>query len=136
METIFENDKIRLDLTGHDYDFVGGITVKTTETQTFFFEEELFPQNDEDNWEWDDDEINESKTRLIDVQTGLHLYEGDEEDYYSDEWEAERNGATSWITRSASDGWGGFLSDPKQRGWFLALVKNYCPEQLKNIPWA
>ena len=41
-----------------------------------------------------------------------------------------------FFTQSKEDGWKGFLSDPKERGWFLALVKNYCPEQMKNIPWA
>ena len=30
----------------------------------------------------------------------------------------------------------GFLSECQQRGWFLALIKHYCPEKLDRIAWA
>ena len=43
--------------------------------------------------------------------------------------------ADIWF-RTRDDRHTGFLSNPRERGQFLALVKNYCPERLKDIPWA
>lgn len=135
METIFENEDFRLNLTGHDYDFVGIIETKGDKPLTFFFSEELFPKNDEDDWEWDEDDIDESKTVLLDVYKGLKVYVSYDEEGDEEEDIALLLGANSYF-RTRDDKSTGFLSDPRQRGQFLALVKNYCPEQLKNIPWA
>lgn len=123
METLFKNEDFILKSTGHDYDFVGTLEVKNDKSITFFFEEELFPidENDEDS-EWD---IDESQTTLLNVEYGLN------------ENEVKLSGnATSFFTHSKNEDWMGFLSDCKQRGWFLALIKHYCPEKLNRIAWA
>ena len=138
MVTLFENNDFRLELTGHDYDFVGTIETKTGKPLTFFFNEELIPYDpdDENCGEWVPDE---DKTELLDVYEGLKPY-----DYNTDEGEDEAEDIASrflncdhvsWFT-TRDDNSTGFLSDCRERGQFLALVKNYCPEQLKNIPWA
>lgn len=126
MITLFENEDFILESTGNDYDFVGVITIKSDKSMTFYFEEELVPvdETDEDT-EW---EVDENQTKLADVVYGL------------DEDEAERQielyqDVTSCFTQSKEDGWQGFLSDCQQRGWFLALIKAYCPEQLAKISW-
>lgn len=127
MITLFENEDFILESTGNDYDFVGVITIKSDKSMTFYFEEELAPvdETDEDA-EW---EVDENQTKLADVVYGL------------DEDEAERQielyqDVTSCFTQNKEDGWLGFLSDCQQRGWFLALIKTYCPEQLTKISWA
>ena len=139
MTQLFENNEFRLLLTGHDYDFVGIIETKTEEPLTFFFNEELCDGctdedgNDPYGCDWEDD-IDESQTELLDVQEGLKEYDGDTDEDEEQE-EAERLGATSYF-RTRDDRSTGFLSDPRERGQFLAIVKNYCPERLKDIAWA
>lgn len=126
MITLFENNDLRLELTGHFYDFVGTIEVKSNKTLTFFFHEELNPMeaDDEDCDEW---EVAEDETELAGICENMS--EEEAEDYAS-------LNCYSHFTHSKDNDWMGFLSSCQQRGWFLALVKNYCPEQLKNIPWA
>lgn len=141
--TLFENEDLRLSSTGHDYDFVGTIEVLSDKPLTFFFGESLCQLVDDDGMEYDEWEPDEDETKLLDVYADLEPYDEDSDDgcdeaeniamsYYHNE-DIEH---VDFFTQSKEDGWKGFLSDPKQRGWFLALVKNYCPEQLKNIPWA
>ena len=140
MKQIFENNEFRLLLTGHDYDFVGIIETKTEEPLTFFFSEELceHQESDEDDWDsydWED-MIDESQTRLLDVYEGLKAYDYDTDDGLDEEQqEAESLGADSYF-RTRDDKSTGFLSDPRERGQFLALIKAYCPEQLSQISWA
>lgn len=122
MTTIFENNDFILKSTGHDYDFVGIIETKTEEPLTFFFSEELCDSD-------------ESQTRLLDVYEGLREYGGPDDDPDEEESTAESLQADSYF-RTRDDRSTGFLSEPRQRGQFLALVKNYCPDQLENIPWA
>lgn len=135
MTTLFENEQFSLELTGHDYDFVGIILTKTDEPLTFFFSEELCEHNidNEDDWDGDDFDswIDEDETKLLDVYEGLKDDEDDDE-IQETIWHL---GADSYFT-TREDKSTGFLSCPKERGQFLALVKNYCPEQLANIPWA
>ena len=66
MITLFENNDLRLELTGHFYDFVGTIEVKSNKTLTFFFHEELNPMeaDDEDCDEW---EVAEDETELAGI---------------------------------------------------------------------
>lgn len=131
MITLFENEDFILKSTGHNYDFVGIIENKNEKRLTFFFEETLFPTDEDDeDCEW---EIDESETQLKGVFEGLIP---DENNGYADEAEhkAYLLSATSWFT-TRDDGSTGFLSDCKERGWFLALIKNYCPERLKDIDW-
>ena len=142
MKTIFENNEFRLLLTGHDYDFVGIIETKTDEPLTFFFSETLCEGCEEGTY-WEDD-IDESKTRLLGVHQGLKEYDSKTDDPEDDE---EQNTAEMYWTantdvdhidyfRTRDDRSTGFLSDPRERGQFLALVKNYCPERLPEIAWA
>ena len=138
MTQIFENNEFLLYSTGHDFDFVGIIETKTEEPLTFFFSEELceHQEGDEDDWDsydWED-MIDESQTRLLDVYEGLKEYDGDA-DTDEEQDTADGLGATSCF-RTRDDRSTGFLSDPRQRGQFLAIVKNYCPERLKEIAWA
>lgn len=133
MTTIFENNDFILKSTGHDYDFVGIIETKTEEPLTFFFSEELCDSDEESDW--DDICIDESQTRLLDVYEGLREYGGPDDDPDEEESTAETLQADSYF-RTRDDRSTGFLSEPRQRGQFLALVKNYCPDQLENIPWA
>ncbi len=126
MVTLFENKDFRLQLTGHDYDFVGTIEVKSKKPLTFFF----FEETDEDGCVFEDE------TKLAEVYTNLKPYDEKDEGWDEAEEIAQNLCAYGYFTCSREDGWKGFLSDPQQRGWFLALVKNYCPKQLQNIPWA
>ena len=143
MKKLFENDDFILSSTGHNYDFVGIIETKTEKPLTFFFSEELVEHdhNDEDDWDsydWES-EIDEDKTKLIDVYEGLQAYDDESGDPYNDEDEEQDTamslGADSFM-RTRDDRSTGFLSDPRERGWFLALVKEYCPDKLKEIDWA
>lgn len=117
MVTLFENNDFTIMSTGHDYDFVGTIEVKSKETLAFFFEEETD----------DDGEVYEDLTKLSDVCYGMNTESADSH--------AQDICATSFVLNS-NDGWKGFLSDRQQRGWFLALLKNYCPEKVSELSWA
>jgi hypothetical protein len=143
MTQLFENNDFRLLSTGHDYDFVGIIETKTEQPLTFFFGETIAEGIDEvEDFE---SEVDESKTVLLDVYQGMKKHDEDSGDPFNDEDE-EQETAMSYLMgsdfdnvsffRTRDDRSTGFLSDPRQRGYFLALIKNYCPEQLKNIPWA
>lgn len=131
MEKLFENEQFALLSTGHDYDFVGIIETKTDEPLTFFFSEEI--SDDSDDWE---SRVDENQTRLLDMQQGLREYKEDIDDPDDDEeqLEAERLGATSYL-RTRDDKSTGFLSDPTERGQFLAIIKHYCPEKLDCLTW-
>ena len=132
MTTLFENEQFRLLLTGHDYDFVGIIETKTEKPLTFFFEEELMPDDEDDeDCDW---VVNEDETQLKGVFENLKPYE-DSDDVDEAEDIAFRLSATSYF-RTRDDKSTGFLSEPRERGQFLALVKKYCPERLKDIAWA
>ena len=141
MKTLFENNDFILKSTGHDYDFVGIIDTKTEEPLTFFFSEQLCEGCDESTY-WEDD-IDESKTELLGVHQGLKEYDSETDDPEDDE---EQNTADSYMMgsdcdhvsyfRTRDDRSTGFLSNPQERGQFLALIKAYCPEQLSQISWA
>ena len=131
MITLFENEDFILKSTGHDYDFVGIIETKTEKPLTFFFSEELLA-GDEDDWE--DCQINEDETRLLGVYEGLKPY--DEDDYTDEENDMAMSLFADSFFRTRDDKSTGFLSYPRERGQFLALVKAYCPERLKDISWA
>lgn len=129
MEKLFENEDFILKSTGHDFDFVGIIETKTEKPLTFFFSYEA----DEDG------DVYEDTVELIDVYTGLQINEDDVDGEDEAECIALRqlmmhDNVDYFTTRE--DNWTGFLSDPQQRGRFLALIKNYCPERLKDIAWA
>lgn len=124
MNTLFENNDFRLLSTGHDYDFVGIIETKTEEPLTFFFNEETDIEG----------EVYEDLTEFVEVWKGLKEYE-DGDDVDEAEEMAYANGANNWF-RTRDDKSTGFLSDPQERGQFLALIKAYCPEQLSQIAWA
>ena len=138
MKTLYENNNFRLLSTGHDFDFVGIIETKTEKPLTFFFGETIAEGIDEVEDLRSD--VDESKTELLDVYEGLKTYDSD-----SDEDE-EQETADSYLFandfdhvsyfRTRDDKSTGFLSDPRERGQFLALVKAYCPEQLSQITWA
>mgnify|MGYP007104053663 CR=1 FL=1 len=147
MEKLFENEDFILYSTGHDYDFVGIIETKGDEPLTFYFEEDLVPVLADDE-EYDPDEYydewepDESKTRLLDVYKGLKEYDSDSDDPDNDEeqemasdYQAKEVIDVSYF-RTRDDRSTGFLSDPRQRGQFLALIKAYCPEKLSSISWA
>lgn len=131
MEKLFENEQFALLSTDHDYDFVGIIETKTDEPLTFFFSEEI--SDDSDDWE---SRVDENQTRLLDMQQGLREYEEgiDDPDDDEEQLEAERLGATSYL-RTRDDKSTGFLSDPTERGQFLAIIKHYCPEKLDCLTW-
>lgn len=138
MKTLFENNDFILKSTGHDYDFVGIIETKTEKPLTFFFFEQLCENiDDADDFE---PEIDESKTKLIDVYQGMSNGEDDPDN--DEEQEAANNylvtGDFDQVSyfRTRDDKSTGFMSEPQQRGQFLALVKNYCPEKLALIAWA
>lgn len=131
METLFENNDFVLKSTGHDYDFVGIIETKTDKPLTFFFSEELCEKEREDG-DWDEDDIDESKTQLLDVYRGL----GDDDNGGDEENDVAMSLYADSYFRTRDDKSTGFLSDPRERGQFLALVKNYCPEKLERIDWA
>lgn len=140
MKQIFENEDFRLYTTGHDYDLVGIIENNTEEPLTFFFAETVANGiGDADDYESD---VDESKTVMLDVYEGLKAYD---EDSDNDEDE-EQETADSYMMgsdcdhvsyfRTRDDRSTGFLSNPQERGQFLAIIKNYCPEQLSQIAWA
>lgn len=131
MVTLFENNDFILKSTGHDYDFVGIIETKTDKPLTFFFGEELCEKEREDG-DWDEDDIDESKTKLLDVYQGL---DNSDNEYDEEEDVAMSLYADSYF-RTRDDKSTGFLSEPRERGMFLALIKNYCPEKLERIDWA
>nr|MBQ4453596.1 hypothetical protein [Clostridia bacterium] len=127
MVTLFENENIRLLSTGHDYDFVGVIETKTEKPMTFFFNSETDCEG----------EVYEDTTELVDVYEGLEPHDDEGWDEAEDIAQAmmmEYDYVNYMTTRD--DKSTGFLSNPQERGWFLALVKNYCPEKIKEIPWA
>ena len=148
MEKLFENEDFILSSTGHDYDFVGIIETKGDKPLTFFFSEELveYDPDDEENWDnydWEEN-IDEDKTEFLGVWEGLKPYDWDSNDPYQDDDEeqevmmelADRTGKHIEWFRTRDDKSTGFLSDPRDRGQFLALIKAYCPEKLSCISWA
>lgn len=138
METLFENEDFILKSTGHDYDFVGIIETKTDEPLTFFFEEHSYQENIEENDDFEEVEtyVDENETKLLDVYQGLKTYDYDSEDEEDEEEETALSlGADSYF-RTRDDKSTGFLSDCRERGQFLALVKHYCPKKLERIGWA
>jgi len=148
MITLFENEDFILKSTEHWYDFVGIIETKCEKPLTFFFGEDYIPHNEEDEQEWDtwdwEDNIDENKTELLGVHQGLKEYDSETDDPEDDEeqntaemyWMANKGIDHVDYFRTRDDKSTGFLSDPKERGWFLAIIKAYCPEQLEKISWA
>ena len=132
METLFENKDFILKSTGHDYDFVGIIETKTSKPLTFFFSEELC--EGEECFDCDSS-IDENQTKLLEVYRGLKEYDNADDGCDEEEDVAMSLGADSYF-RTRDDKSTGFLSEPRERGQFLALVKNYCPEKLERITWA
>lgn len=128
MEKLFENEDFILSSTGRDYDFVGTIEVKGDKPLTFFFSEELMPTDEED--EDSESVVDENETEFKGVYSDIEDEDSDEA--YDTAQDCD---ATSWFTSSKKDEWSGFLSDPKQRGWFLALIKAYCPDKLNCLTW-
>lgn len=137
METLFENNDFILKSTGHDYDFVGIIETKTDQPLTFFFSEELCASDDDDDDDDDELYVDETETELLDVYQGLKSYDDSPNEDGDNEEDniAMELGATSYL-RTRDDKSTGFLSDPRERGMFLALIKSYCPEKLERIAWA
>ena len=138
MKTLFENNDFILKSTGHDYDFVGIIETKTEEPLTFFFSEQLCDCIDEaDDYESD---VDEQKTELLDVYQGMKEYDGESDTDEQQETAESYMFANDYdhvsFFRTRDDRSTGFLSNPQERGQFLALVKAYCPEQLSQIAWA
>lgn len=142
MITLFENEDFILKSTGQNYDFVGIIETKGCQALTFFFSEELVPVT-EDDGSFDPDNCecvpDERKTKFLGVWKGLKDHDKgyDEEEEIAGRYrfanlEIE---IVDWF-RTRDDGSTGFLSDPKERGQFLALIKTFCPEKLKLIEWA
>ena len=130
MITLFENNDFILKSTGHDYDFVGIIENKNNERLTFFFDEDTDV----------DGVVYEDMTKLLGVYANLKTYDEETDNGWDEAQDvAERMdsqyGQIEWLT-TRDDGCTGFMSDCKERGWFLALIKAYCPEKLKEIPWA
>lgn len=150
MTTLFENNDFILKSTGHNYDFVGIIETKGCKPLTFFFSEEYIPHNleEEENWDFYDfeDNIDEEETVFLEVWKGLKTHDPENGDPYGDDDEeqdmAEQLRATNLDTdcisffRTRDDGTTGFLACPRDRGQFLALVKAFCPERMKDINWA
>lgn len=126
MMTLFENENFRPESTGHDYDFVGTLEVKSEKPLTFFFNEELHPLDPEEE-DCDVWVVSEDESELVEINEDMD--EEEARDY------ASLNNY-SYFTQSKDDKWMGFLSCCRERGWFLALIKNYCPKQLENIAWA
>lgn len=138
MTQIFENNEFRLYSTGHDYDFVGIIETKTEEPLTFFFGETVADGiGDVDDYESD---VDEQKTELLDVYQGMKEYDGESDTDEQQETAESYMFANDYdhvsYFRTRDDRSTGFLSDPQERGQFLALIKAYCPEQLSQIAWA
>ena len=138
MTQIFENNEFRLYSTGHDFDFVGIIETKTDEPLTFFFSETVADGiGDVEDYESD---VDETKTELLDVYQGMKEHDGesddDEQQETADNYMAANGFDHVSYFRTRDDRSTGFLSDPQERGQFLALIKAYCPEQLSQIAWA
>ena len=138
MTQIFENNEFRLYSTGHDFDFVGIIETKTDEPLTFFFSETVADGiGDVDDYESD---VDEQKTELLDVYQGMKEYDGesdtDEQQETAESYMFANDCDHVSYFRTRDDRSTGFLSNPQERGQFLALIKAYCPEQLANIGWA
>ena len=138
MKTLFENNDFILKSTGHDYDFVGIIETKTEEPLTFFFSETVADGiGDVDDYESD---VDESQTELLDVYQGMKEYDGESDTDEQQETAESYMFANDYdhvsFFRTRDDRSTGFLSNPQERGQFLALVKAYCPEQLSQIAWA
>lgn len=138
MKTLFENNDFILKSTGHDYDFVGIIETKTEEPLTFFFGETVADGiGDVDDYESD---VDESKTELLDVYQGMKEYDGESDTDEQQETAESYMFANDYdhvsYFRTRDDRSTGFLSNPQERGQFLALIKAYCPEQLSQIAWA
>lgn len=138
MKTLFENNDFILKSTGHYYDFVGIIETKTEEPLTFFFGETVADGiGDVDDYESD---VDEQKTELLDVYQGMKEYDSDsdedEEQETADSYMMGSNCDHVSYFRTRDDRSTGFLSNPQERGQFLALIKAYCPEQLSQIAWA
>ena len=138
MITLFENEDFILKSTGHDYDFVGFIENKNEERLTFFFDEDVAPldETDEDS----EFEVLEDKTKLLGVYSNLSTYDEETDEGWDEALEVAEHmdseyGQIDWFT-TRDDRSTGFLSDPKDRGQFLAIIKSYCPEKLKEITWA
>lgn len=131
MITLFENNDFILKSTGHNYDFVGIIETKTEEPLTFFFTETIADGiGDVDDYESD---VDESKTVMLDMYEGL---KDDEEQETADCYIMGSDCDHVSYFRTRDDRSTGFLSNPKERGQFLAIIKNFCPNKLKEIPWA
>lgn len=138
MITLFENEDFILKSTGHNYDFVGIIETKTEEPLTFFFAETIADGiGDVDDYESD---VDESKTVMLDVYEGLKAYDEDSDEDEEEEMAAGYMMANDYdhvsYFRTRDDKSTGFLSNPQKRGQFLALIKAYCPDKIKEIPWA
>lgn len=119
--TLFENNDLRLSSTGHDYDFVGTIEIKSEKPLTFFFSEQLYPMTDDDGTEYDEYEPAEDETTLADIYSGLKPYneetgEDEAEDIAQHLLFANDYDHVDFFTQSREDGWKGFLSCPKERG--------------------
>jgi hypothetical protein len=138
MKTLFENNDFILKSTGHDYDFVGIIETKTEEPLTFFFGETVADGiGDVEDYESD---VDETKTELLDVYQGMSNGESDPDDDEQQETADNYMAANGFdhvsYFRTRDDRSTGFLSDPQERGQFLAIIKAYCPDQLALIGWA
>ena len=132
METLFENNDFILKSTGHWYDFVGLIESKHKEPITFIFEEEDVEGLSEEHYAYYYDrelDLDESKCKLSAVYDGMDKEYAKEVDFNGD------FGQCSPFTLNPFESVG-FLSECQQRGWFLALIKHYCPEKLDRIAWA
>jgi len=135
MTTIFENEQFRLSLTGHNFDFVAIMETKTDEPLTFFFSEELVQVKESDGTTYDEWEPDETATEFLEVREGL------KEPADDDDWDEAESIAERWIMmydhvdwlRTRDDKSTGFLADFKDRGMLLAIVKEYCPEKLKEV---
>lgn len=130
MITLFENEDFVLKSTGHDYDFVGIIENKNEERLTFFFGEVVNV----------DGEIDEEETKFLELYADLETYNEETDEGFDEAEEVAEHMVSEydkidWFT-TREDRSTGFLSDPRERGQFLALIKSYCPERLKDIPWA
>jgi hypothetical protein len=125
-----------LNSTGHDYDFVGIIESKHDSPITYFFEDFDVGGLSEEHYMSDYDkerDLDESKCKLRIEYYGIDEENEDDENEITDTFLSIGN--CSYFTLKPFETTG-FLSDCKQRGWFLALIKRYCPERLKDIPWA
>lgn len=136
MITLFENEDFILKSTGHDYDFVGIIESKHDSPITYFFEDHDVEGLSEEHYMHDYDKERD----LVESKCKLSIeYYGIDKDNEDDEYEIDNTFIMvencSFFTLKPFESVG-FLSDCQQRGWFLAIIKAYCPEQLEKISWA